>query len=332
MSPSPVTIIYAFLGGLLLAAVVAWIKKSRLAILAPKNFIFQHVSNSGELAEITIFNRGFKTEESVEISLNPRLKYQLVGQTLDNVTLSENKLSVSKIGASADISLVLLVEGGQFAKTDIISAVSKETSGSIYDSLELVPQTGWQRIGSTIIFMVIPSIMLLLFLKYSDAGKEFLGEDRSAETVKEENVSKKGSPDGKDYLFGWSFSDYHETTAVNLLKDLQEGSVQIKIGAPVFKGNIATVPFEFSNRGATPLEAMIEVISGETQDALNVKNREFGVLIFPGKVVEKKLQVKLKRNSPDPIDRTAFVEVRLEQNGGERESISMERTVVFDRE
>ncbi len=176
MSPSPITILYALLGGLLLTGVVAWIKRSRLALLVPKLFIYSNVSKSGQLAELTIFNRGFKTEEAVEISLNPRLKYELVGKTAENISLSNTKIEISKIGASTDVTLILLVENGEFGKTDIVSCVSKETTGNLYDSLEFIPATGNQRIAAVLVFLVIPLIMLLIFLKYSDAARDFLGD------------------------------------------------------------------------------------------------------------------------------------------------------------
>lgn len=174
MNVTLLNIILTLMGGLALAGVLGWIKKPRLIVVVPKLFTYSHLSERGQLAEITIFNRGFKTEEAVELSLNPSLQYNIVGSNSQDISLSKNKLTISRVGPGDEVTTILLVEGGVFAKGDISNCLSKETKGEIVSSLEQVPETAQQRIKSTISLIAMSLLVFaamygfILFIEYME--------------------------------------------------------------------------------------------------------------------------------------------------------------------
>ena len=76
---NPIALAATVVGGLLVAALLGWIRKPRLIVLVPRSFSYSQLTDRGQLVEISIFNRGFKTEETVELTLNHGLRYELLG-------------------------------------------------------------------------------------------------------------------------------------------------------------------------------------------------------------------------------------------------------------
>lgn len=310
MGPSPITILYAFIGGLILAGVIGWVRRNRLTLLAPKVFIYSHVSKSGQLAELTIFNRGFKTEESVEISLNPRLRYELVGKTSDNISLLDGKINISKLGSGTDVTLIMLAEGGEFLKTDIVGCVSKDSVGVVYDSLDLVPVTANQRVWLVIIFLMMPAIILLIFLKYSDEGREFLG---GVDTEKTEIAQQA---DKKDVNSLWEIGSAYKHLSGPLYEDFESKKIQAEILHPVVKKNIATIPISLKNNASYPIEISVSMISAHSEKEIEkYRHRLSGIILFPGKKVDRSINVAVLSKSLDESDRTVFIEMFMEQSG-----------------
>ncbi|MBB5448040.1 MULTISPECIES: hypothetical protein [unclassified Paraburkholderia] len=97
------------------------------------------------MAELSVMNRGFKTEEQIEVSMAPTLQYEVVGSTNNDVSLSGNKLIIPRVGAGDDVTTILLVEGGPFSSSDISNCLSKESKGIVVGKLEQVPMTGPQK-------------------------------------------------------------------------------------------------------------------------------------------------------------------------------------------
>ncbi len=141
MNVTPLSFVLTVLGGLLLAGLLGWIRKPRLVILVPRLFSYSHLTDRGQLAEITIFNRGFKTEESIKLSLGPSLQYNIVGSSSQDVLLVKNKLIISRIGPGDDVTTLLLVEGGAFTAGEISNCLSKESKGRVVRSPTDRPST-----------------------------------------------------------------------------------------------------------------------------------------------------------------------------------------------
>ena len=103
----PITIVFALIGGLLLAGILGWIRKARLVVFVPRLFSHSKISDKGQIAEISVMNRGFKTEEGIELLLNPAMHYELVGSNNPDATIVRNKLCVPRIGSADDCSILL---------------------------------------------------------------------------------------------------------------------------------------------------------------------------------------------------------------------------------
>ncbi len=89
MPLNPLTVILTIVGGLIVAAIVGWVRKPRLVVLVPRMFSYSQLTDRGQLVEISILNRGFKTEESVEVTLGSALSYEMLGSNSQDVKLAQ---------------------------------------------------------------------------------------------------------------------------------------------------------------------------------------------------------------------------------------------------
>ena len=126
-----IKIIVTIVAALLASAIIGLVKKRRLFLVVPKLFSFSQLSDKGKIIELTIINRGFKTEEKIEIQLNPTCTYELVASTDGSTVLHKNKISVERLSGEDEITAIVLTEGKEFTREDIISVSSKETKGKL---------------------------------------------------------------------------------------------------------------------------------------------------------------------------------------------------------
>ena len=129
MQFNPITLAATIVGGLIVAAILGWIRKPRLVVLVPRSFSYSQITDRGHLVEISIFNRGFKTEEAIDVTLNHTLRYELIGSNNQDAQVANNRITVPRIGPSDDATVLLLVEPGIFKPDDITQCLSKETKG-----------------------------------------------------------------------------------------------------------------------------------------------------------------------------------------------------------
>ncbi len=149
------TFLLSMLGALIVAGIVAWLRRPRLAYLVPKIFSHTKADLKGQLAEITIFNRGFSNEEDIVLTLNRKLKYQVIGATATGFELDESKLKIPRLGSNKEITLILTINGGPFSLADIESCLSKSTTGNGFTGLELVPMAAQARLAVTTFLIVM---------------------------------------------------------------------------------------------------------------------------------------------------------------------------------
>lgn len=156
MEFNPTALASTIVGGLIVAALAGWIRKPRLIVLVPRSFSYSQITDRGQLVEVSVFNRGFKTEETIDITLNHAMRYELVGSNSQEVLVSGNKITIPRVGPSDDVTVLLLVEPGTFKSNDIIQCLSKETMGRTVEKVENIPPNGPQRIAIVGGFVVIP--------------------------------------------------------------------------------------------------------------------------------------------------------------------------------
>lgn len=151
---NPIALAVTIVGGLIVAALLGWIRKPRLIVLVPRSFSYSQITDRGQLVEVSVFNRGFKTEEAIDVTLNHAMRYELVGSNSQEVRVSGNKITIPRVGPSDDVTVLLLVELGTFKSNDIIQCLSKETMGRTVEKVENIPPNGPQRIAIVGMFVV----------------------------------------------------------------------------------------------------------------------------------------------------------------------------------
>jgi len=95
---------------------LTYIFKRRQLYIATENlYRTSEISNKGILCEISIFNRGRQIEEDIKVSLDNSLKYELLAFNDSNMSLDENIIKIDRLHKKSKVSVLLLVENGDFS-------------------------------------------------------------------------------------------------------------------------------------------------------------------------------------------------------------------------
>lgn len=307
MSFSPLTLVTTLVGGLILAGLLGWIRRPRLVVLVFRQFSYSQLSDRGHLLELSILNRGFKTEEAVELTLNNALRYDLLGANSQDVAVTKNKIAIPRIGPSDDVTVLLLVEGGTFKKDDIVQCLSKETKGQVVAKLEEVPITGPQRVGLIGFAVVIPAFLYGLTT----------GIDYFYKAVNPAPTEAKGVKESESFeISGWKVPSFYKTTSPQLWEAFSTGKLLATVGTATRKGELVGVPVSLTNHTDMVLEVSITMNSAYSRQKL--KSYELSVdrvLLAPGKTIEQSIRVVIPENGTI-AERTAYIDVRLQSMTG----------------
>lgn len=313
MQFNPISIVLTLVGGLLLAALLGWIRRPRLTVFVPRTFSYNQLSDKGHLVEVTVFNRGFKTEENIDVTLNPSLKYELLGANSPDATVDKNRLKMTRIAPSDEITMLLNVENGVFKPDDIVQTVSKETKGITVTKLEDVPPTASQRVWLVGIFVVLPAICYLGYVVLESA---FATSERTPKEVAVE----------AEQTGGWTVLTIYKRKENTLYIALTTGKLSIELGTLTAKGDIVSVPFRLKNTGNAVITASLEAItSTEDKRVPRYQQSIRDVIIFPGNTIDKNINVVIPVKSAGN-ERTIFAEVFLQAANGD--SMKMTRTYI----
>ena len=306
MNLQPLSILLTIVGGLILAGLLGWIKKPRLVVFVPRLFSHSRISDKGQIAEISIMNRGFKTEENVELSLSPSLHYELVGSNNPDSTLASNKLIVPRIGSGDDCSVLLQVENGKFTHTEIVSCLSKETKATVATKLEDIPVTAQQRVGILMFFGVLV-LLPLIFIK----GIDYITDKVTATDTATNSASTAPKADTQ----GWSIGDIYAKKDNALYLALVSRQIAISTSSISTRRNTAIIPIKIENKLPLPITLQVKLISSAEQDPLSFsKNMLPRAVIFPDDSIEKVLEVAVPAS---PKRRKVIVEFFAESTDGE---------------
>jgi hypothetical protein len=303
---NPIALAATVVGGLLVAALLGWVRKPRLIVLVPRSFSYSQITDRGQLVEISIFNRGFKTEEAVELTLNHGLRYELLGSNSQDANVTSNKVVVPRIGPSDEVTVLLLVEGGTFKKDDIVQCLSKENKGQLVSKLDEVTPTGPQRISIVGMFVAVPALLY---------GLTFL-LDAVSSYARTGTIST--APDSRAPLDvgGWQVP-WFQIDRSPLLSNFKDGKISVTVGSVSKKGDIASIPLRFSNQSAEVLKATATVTSARS--ASRFKSHELtldDIVLIQGKPQDKLFKVVIPEGSTIVGERTAFIEVSLSTMDG----------------
>lgn len=307
MDFQPLTILLTLVGGLLLAGILGWIKRSRLVVFVPRLFSHSRLSDKGQIAEISVMNRGFKTEESVELSLSPSLHYELIGSNNPDASLLANKLLIPRIGSSDDCSVLLQVENGKFTHEEIVNCLSKETKAVVATKLEDVPVTAQQRIGILLFFGFI-ALLALLMLK----GVDYI-------TAKTSNVPTTAVSENKNAMEvdtqGWNIGKVYANERNVLFQALVKKQIEISTGTPIVQKNTAVIQISVKNSSPMPIKMRLGLTGSAPQDPLPItKRRVFEKLLFPNDSTNETLEAILPA---DMTRRKVIVDFFIESTSGE---------------
>ncbi|QNA90231.1 hypothetical protein G4G28_20140 [Massilia sp. Dwa41.01b] len=302
MQFNPISIVLTLVGGLLLAALLGWIRRPRLTVFVPRTFSYNQLSDKGHLVEVTVFNRGFKTEESIDVTLNPSLKYELLGANSPDATVDRNRLKMTRIAPSDEITMLLVVENGVFKPDDITQTVSKETKGVTVAKLEDVPPTAMQRVFLVGVFIVLPAVCYLGYVAINNAFTAPEPTAVAAAPIK---------------TIGWTIPSFYQKDDNLLYKSLESGKLSVELGTLSAKGDIVSVPFQLRNDTNAVYNATLQAFTSTT-DKRTPRYEQLisNVIVFPGGKTEKHINVAIPITATGN-ERIIFITVFLEDTNGE---------------
>lgn len=317
MNIQPVAIILTLIGSLVVAGILGWIRRPRLVVFVPRLFSHSKISDNGQIAEVSIMNRGFKTEEAIVLSLNPHLHYELVGSNNPESELIGSRLSIPRIGAADDCSVLLQIERGKFTYEDIVNCLSKETKAIVVTKLENIPVTAQQRVALTAFMLVLLFLATLLITSI----------DRAFEEEKSKIAETKNEPDPiakqLDHQ-NWVVRDIYQQGSVYekfLAKELTVTLVSVEL-----KERFIRIQLIVSNKSNEIITLGLSASGSALQ-----KNVPYGErvvsdkLMFPNTSSSHLLIVEVAKDDPNP---GAIIEFSLE---GESGDILRGRQLVFIR-
>lgn len=312
---NPLTIVLTVIGGLIVAGLVGWIKRPRLVVLVPRMFSYSQIADRGHLVELSVFNRGFKTEEAIDVTLNHSLSYDVIGANSQDVTIKDNKLHITRIGPSDEVTTLLLVEKGTFKPDDIVQCLSKETKGKVVSKLGEVSPTGPQRIG-----LVAGLIGLPLVLYAGTFGLDYLFTLAS-----QTKTTVAADASSVVEVQGWRIRRFYERTSQGLFKNFSEEKVAVVILPVSRKSDWVSVPVRLSN--STDKVLKIGVSMTTAASAQKLKSYELStdeIVLVPGRSDERAIRVIVPANASDPNEKVVFVEAFIQDTDGDSLSIRMD--------
>lgn len=323
MIVSPVTLVFTILGGLLLAGLLGWIRRARLIVLVPRLFSHSNLTSRGQLVEITVFNRGFKTEETIELILNQHLQYEIVGSNSPDTSLNKAKLIIPRVGPGDEITTLLLVEGGSFSNADIISCLSKETKGVVVAKLEDVVPTGPQRIGLVSFFVVIPLALYTMTFVFDYLYKPEIPSTEAK--VEDEPIKKKSAVE----IQGWMVPYFYKTDSDGLYKYFINKEVRVSMLQPIQEKNTVSVSVIVENLTSSPITYTLSIHAAGSQEKVPFEERrKSDVFLLPQAKSETRLTAIMPVGSRIGDGNTFYVEGYLKSTLGDTLSIS--RLVVIN--
>lgn len=314
MNWHPITLLLTLVGGLATAALIGWIRKSRLILFVPRLFSFSMLGAKGQLAELSVFNRGWKTEEGVEVSLSPNFTYEIIGSNSQDVKLDANKLLISRIGAGDDVTTILLAEGGVFSADEITNCLSKESKGKTVKKLEDVTPTGPQRIALVVVFIMFPAA---IYLAYSGISAYFSREISEVGAAATASATKNAvAAVDSSLVRDWVVPKYARTTGGAVYEAFNSGQLDLKIGAVTRKKDVVTVPVLVENKSKLVVQVDVTMNSVGSKGRIpSFKLSNYDSIAVPGVTMSVPIDVVIPVNGKD-FERDVYLEVSLKATGG----------------
>lgn len=232
-------------------SIVAYLFRMRqLYVSSPKLFRHAHISSSGSLCELIIYNKGNQVEENILIELDPDLKGELLASSSSDTSFEKSIMKIERLHKDQEASAILLIDNGVLDTTKIISISSKGTKGRVIKKVSDVPQNFAKSFIILILFLSIFSGTQYLYKAYRVINNQYV------------EYKLKGI-----YKLGWSnLSDYYHS---DLSKSYSNQEFPINfIGPQVLENNTPVLIFEVYNKTASPLEVMVNMANMAPEDLM----------------------------------------------------------------
>jgi len=308
---NPLTTVLSILGALAVAGLVGWIKHARLVVLVPKTFSYSELTDKGhgQLVEVAVFNRGWKTEDSIDVIMNPALTYQMLGANSQDVKVEDNRLKISRIAPSDEITALLIVEKGTFRRDDIVQIVSKESKGLSVSKAEEIGLTGPQRIQLVIILILMLLLGGAFYLFFQSIGTPTTSQTSQAVDKGNELPAKIGD---------WNIESPYRSKENILYQSMIRDQIKLVVSTPVTKGDYTSIPVRIVNNASTPLLVSLTMNTNASLGRIpSYDLRSPEILVPAQQTVEKSVKVVIPGRNPSVADRTVYIEAFLKSVEGE---------------
>lgn len=287
--PSADFVVGGIFVGLVVAGIRAFMNRRRLYVIVPRMFSYSELSTSGQVVEITVTNKGTRTENDIEVKLAPNLTYEVVASTLPGLKIEPTGLlRIGRLAKSEDVSIVLTVEGGDFDRESVLSVNSQDTKGEITkqiaDSQETTPLQAWLILLA--IFVVLPGMGYFYGTIFVEEVWPELRLFSGDAAKKRQELVAEGWEEIDDFMGSEEYEPY-----------IGDWPVQVKF--PKRKGDLLIFEISFENKLSERVEFTAS-LSSAFDDAEYRRRygrwpntREAGILLLPGQSTTRSIEAYL---------------------------------------
>lgn len=294
--PSPSIVSGSVIAGLTVAAILSFLNRRQLFVIVPRMFSYSEVS-SGQIVELTVLNRGRKTEEDVEVQLSPKLSYTIIATTLPSLELTDQGfIKLRRLAKGEDVSIVLSTEGGEFTRDSVLSVTSKETKGEVKNKIEESQEAPPLAIALSLafIFLFMPTVGYFFGNVFVDEIWPEIHPKSKIERKISEDLAKSG----------WEGIDKFLQA---IPKQGDEFKWPIAISFPKRSGDLLVFEVEIKNllpeRGEYQISLSTPFDANEHLRRTGhwPKSVESGILLLPNDQAKRKLEAYLPFSAPTKL-------------------------------
>lgn len=297
------TVVSSFIAAIVIAAFFAILKTRWLYVVLPKSHLNTPFSK-GHVALLTFHSHGFRTEESIEFLIRTTCRCELLATSKANVTLVDNKLTISRITRFQSITVVLLAEGKPLEKDDIDTFESKETVGKIVEKKEQLNSVAQQLI-------VWPLLLLLLGLPFAVGTYFGKHQQQNVFEIASELVETQPIP-----ITGFKLErgNLRNLLQEPFAKELKSAGFPATITAVGRRGSQLIIEVSVANPFKRELEISFtgKSAAGDTEVMSFTKRHVSDFIVFPNEVKRKSIEIFLPESFENKI---FFVDFRIDIAG-----------------
>jgi len=261
----------------------------QLYAVVPKLYKVSELSSNGSISEINIINKGKKVEENITLQLNKNMKCELLASNSSDVTVKDNLITIQRLHAKSNLSLILASDDEEITKDKLISLSSKECKGEIIKSIEEIPPNYF----NIAMFVIVAFSLFIILFWYSEiklyTEKIFNPQQKitkktdvsvhpdTKSIIKLDTTNIKVKKTEKQLLLdktkiniqnkGWKNIDRY--LASDLSHSYSSQEFPIRHIETKIDGKLVRYKFEIINKTALPLEITIDGMP-------NIPTKEFG--------------------------------------------------------